>query len=138
LKADEAQTKLIELPQAQVKIAQKEELGRDIIYLKSSPGRFRKIGRYLYQSLGFWLFQILSLIIFLGILIFNLRQQRLITDRRYARRLQAPAKAKRGIQESDKIIAGGKIKNSLMRHLRLSGISGNRFHLPSGHNRNYY
>ncbi len=133
LKADEAQTKLIELPQAQVKIAQKEELGRDIIYLKSSPGRFRKIGRYLYQSLGFWLFQILSLIIFLGILIFNLRQQRLITDRRYARRLQAPAKAKKGIKEIDRLLREGKTEaffDTVFKTVR--EYLADRFHLPAG------
>ncbi|RJP27401.1 MAG: protein BatD [Candidatus Omnitrophota bacterium] len=133
LKADEAQTKLIELPQAQVKIAQKEELGRDIIYLKSSPGQFRKIGRYLYQNLGFWLFQILSLIIFLGILIFNLRQQRLITDQRYARRLQAPANAKKGIKEIDRLLREGKTEaffDTLFKTVR--EYLADRFHLPAG------
>ncbi|MFA5163873.1 MAG: BatD family protein [Patescibacteria group bacterium] len=133
LKADEAQTKLIELPQAQVKIAQKEELGRDIIYLKSSPGQFRKIGRYLYQSLGFWCLQILSFIIFLSILIFNLRQQRLMTDQRYARRLQAPTKAKKGIKEIDRLLREGKTEaffDTLFKTVK--EYLADRFHLPAG------
>lgn len=132
-KAEETQTKLIELPQAQVKIAQKEELGRDIIYLKSSPGKFRKIGRYLYHSLGFWLFQILSFIIFLSILIFNLRQQRLITDQRYARRLHAPAKAKRGMKEIERLLREGKTQgffDALFKTAR--EYLADRFHLPAG------
>jgi len=132
-KADEAQTKLIELPQAQVKIAPKEELGRDIIYLKSSPGQFRKIGRYLYQSLGFWCLQILSFFIFLSILIFNLKQQRLISDRRYARRLQAPAKAKKGIKEIGRLLGEGKTGeffDAVFKTLR--EYLADRFHLPAG------
>lgn len=132
-KADETQTKLIELPQAQVNIAQKEELGRDIVYLKSSPGQFRKISRYLYQSLGFWLFQILSFIIFLSILIFNLRQQRLITDQRYARRLQAPAKAKKGIKEIERLLRENKAEaffDAVFRIIR--EYLADRFHLPAG------
>ncbi len=132
-KADETQTKLIELPQAQVKIAQKEELGRDIIYLKNSPGQFRKIGRYLYQSLGFWCLQILSFFIFLGVLIFNLRQQRLTTDQRYARRLQAPAKAKKGIKEIKRLLREGKTEaffDAVFRTIR--EYLADRFHLPAG------
>jgi hypothetical protein len=132
-KADETQTKLIELPQAQVKIAQKEELGRDIIYLKSSPGKFRRIGRYVYQNLGFWCLQILSFFIFLGILIFNFRQQRLISDRRYARRLQAPAKAKKGIKEIERLLREGKAEaffDTLFKTVR--EYLADRFHLPAG------
>lgn len=132
-KAEEAQAELIELPRAQIKLAQKEELGRDIIYLKNSPGQFKKIGRYLYQSLGFWLFQILSFIIFLGILLFNLRQQRLTTDRRYARRLQALAKAKKGIKEIGRLLREGKTEaffDTVFKMIR--EYLADRFHLPLG------
>jgi len=132
-KADETQTKLIELPQAQIKIAQKEELGRDIIYLKSSPGQFKKIGRYLYQSLGFWLFQILSSILFIGVVLFNFKQQKLKSDTRYARRLRAPTKAKKGIQESDKLLREGKTQeffDAVFKTIR--EYLADRFHLPSG------
>jgi len=132
-KAEESQQKLIELPQAQIKPMQEEELGRDIIYLKNSPGKLRKIGYYLYQSFSFWLFQILSFIIFIGAVLFNLKQQKLKSDTRYARRLRAPAKAKRGIQESDKLLREGKTQeffDAVFKTIR--EYLADRFHLPSG------
>jgi hypothetical protein len=107
-KADETQTKLIELPQAQVKSAQKEELGRDIIYLKNSVGKLKRIGHYLYRSFGFWLFQIVSFILFMGIALFHFKQQKLSTDERYARRLQAPLKARKGRKEIERLLREGK------------------------------
>ena len=132
-KADEAQTKLIELPQAQVKIAQKEELGRDIIYLKNSAGKLKRIGYYLYQSFGFWLFQIISFILFIGIALFRFKQQKLITDERYARRLRAPGKAKKGIQEIGKLLREGKTEaffDAVFKTMR--EYLADRFHLPAG------
>ncbi|MCM8782622.1 MAG: BatD family protein [Candidatus Omnitrophica bacterium] len=132
-KADETQTKLIELPQAQLRPLQKEELGRDIIYIKSSPGQLKKIGRYLYQSLGFWLLHIFIFIVFSTILAFILWQQRLITDQRYARRLQAPVKAKKGIKEIDGLLREGKTEaffDAVFRTLRQ--YLADRFHLPAG------
>jgi hypothetical protein len=132
-KADETQTKLIELPQAQVKIAQKEELGRDIIYLKNSVGKLKRIGYYLYQSFGFWLFQIISFILFIGIALFHFKRQKLITDERYARRLRAPGKAKKGIQEIGKLLREGKTEaffDAVFKTMR--EYLADRFHLPAG------
>lgn len=132
-KADETQAKLIELPQAQVKIAQKEELGRDIVYLKNSQGKLRRTGYYLYQSFGFWLFHILSFLLFTGAVLFYLKQQKLIGDERYARRLRAPAKARKGIQEIGKLLREGKTAaffDAVFKTLR--EYLSDRLHLPLG------
>ena len=132
-KAEDAQSKLVESPQSQVNLAQKEELGRDIIYLKNSPGRLRKIGDYLYQNFGFWLFQILSFVLFIGIIIIRLEQQKLTTDRRYARRLKAPVKAKKGLQEAERLLLDGKTEaffDAVFKTIR--EYMADRFHLPSG------
>lgn len=132
-KAEEAQTKLIELPQTHVKLAQEEELGRDIIYLKNSPGKLRRIGHYLYQCFGFWLFQIIGFILFIGIALFHFKKQRLITDERYARRLRAPAKARKGIQEVNRLLREGKTEeffDAVFRTIR--EYLADRFHLSVG------
>ncbi|MCM8796515.1 MAG: BatD family protein [Candidatus Omnitrophica bacterium] len=132
-KVDESQTKLIELPQTQVKAVEKEELGRDIIYLKNSPGQFRRIGRYLYKSLSFWCLQVLSFIIFLSVLILHLRQQRLSSDQRYARRLQAPLKAKKSLKEIERLLREKKTEaffNAVFKTIR--EYLADRFHLPAG------
>ncbi|OQB10575.1 MAG: hypothetical protein BWY16_00786 [Candidatus Omnitrophica bacterium ADurb.Bin205] len=133
-KVEEVQSKLIELPQgSQVKLAQKEELGRDIIYLKNSVGKLKRIGYYLYQSFGFWLFQIISFILFIGIALFHFKQQKLITDMRYARRLRAPGKAKKGMQEISKLLREGKTEaffDAVFKTTR--EYLADRFHLPAG------
>lgn len=132
-KTEEAQTKLIELPQTQVSLPQEEELGKDIIYLKNSPGKLRRIGHYLYQCFGFWLFQIIGFILFIGIAIVHFKQQRLITDQRYARRLRAPAKAKKGIKEINRLLREGKTEaffDAVFKTIR--EYLADRFHLPAG------
>lgn len=132
-KADEILTKLIELPQIQDKSAQKEELGRDIIYLKNSPGKLRRIGYYLYQSFGFWLFQIIGFILFIGIALFHFKKQRLITDERYARRQRAPAKARKGIQKINRLLREDKTEeffDAVFKTIR--EYLADRFHLPAG------
>lgn len=132
-RAEDAQTKLIELPQVQARPAQKEELGRDIIYLKNSIGRLRRLGCYLYQNLIFWLFQILSSILFMGIILIHLKRRKLITDTRYARRLRAQALAKKGIQEAGKLLREGKTGaffDAVFKTMRV--YLADRFHLPSG------
>lgn len=132
-KCEESRQKLIELPQAQILPALEEELGRDIIYLKSSPGKFRKTGRYLYQRAGFWFFQVLSLFIFAAVFMFNLKRRRLITDRRYARRLQAPEKAKRALKEIGRLLSAektGPFFDAVFRTTR--EYLSDRFHLSAG------
>ncbi|MFH0827908.1 MAG: BatD family protein [Candidatus Omnitrophota bacterium] len=132
-KAEDAQAKLVEFPQTQIKPTQKEELGRDIIYLKNSPGKLRKTGQYLYQSFGFWLLQILSFILFIGIILFRLQQQRLITDTRYARRLRAPGKARKGMQEAGRLLQEGKTEaffDAVFKTIR--EYLADRYHLPAG------
>lgn len=133
-KTEEAQSKLIELPKgSQVKLAQKEELGRDIIYLKNSPGKLKRIGYYLYQSFSFWLFQIISFILFIGIVLFHFKQQKLITDERYARRLRARGLAKKGIREIGKLLREGKREASFDAVFKtMREYLADRFHLPAG------
>jgi hypothetical protein len=132
-KAEDTQTKLIELPQSQVKLTQKEELGRDIIYIKNSQGKLRNTGVYIYQSFGFWLFQVIAFLLFIATLLIHFKQQKLITDQRYARRLQAPAKAKKGIQEIGRLLQEGKTEaffDAVFKTMR--AYLADRFHLPSG------
>ncbi|MCD6093562.1 MAG: protein BatD, partial [Candidatus Omnitrophica bacterium] len=92
-KPEGGELKIVEIPQAVVKTVKEELLGRDIVYIKESPGRLRRTGRYLYQRTGFWFYYLVILIIFSGFVTFHKHQEKLKTDERYARRLQAPVKA---------------------------------------------
>lgn len=139
--AQEPQAKLIEPPESnasagnpdQVKTAHKEELGRDIIYIKGSAGKLRKTGSYLYQNFGFWVFQVISLVLFIGIILIRLEQQKLASDQRYARRLRAPNKARKGIQEIGLLLSQGKeaaFFDAVFKTMR--EYLADRFHLPAG------
>jgi hypothetical protein len=133
VKTQEPQVKLVEPLQNQTAVKQKEELGRDIIYLKNSPGTLRKINSYLYQSFGFWSAQTAVIILFLIIIFFHLERQKLITDPRYARRLRALAKAKKGIQRINKLSVENNRQaffDAIFKTLR--EYLADRFHLAQG------
>lgn len=147
--AEESPAKLIELPalsssasigvnsveghQTQVNPAQKEDTGRDIVYLKNFPGKIRRTGYYLYRGFGFWLFHILSFILFAAGMFFQLRRQKLISDERYARRLRAPAKAKKGEQELNRLLQAGKTAAFFDAAFKITReYLADRFHLPAG------
>jgi hypothetical protein len=95
---------------AVVKTPPRERLGRDIVYIKESAGRFTKKGHYLYRDPGYWFLQLLIFIIFIAGISFSRHIQRLKTDGRYARRLAASGKAKKGIQRAQQLLAQANTK----------------------------
>ncbi|MCG8429738.1 MAG: BatD family protein [Candidatus Omnitrophica bacterium] len=110
-----------------------EHLGEDIIFIKSSPGVFSPRGAFLYRDPVFLGVQALPLIGFiLGTVLYS-RRRRLRSDIRYARHLQAPRKARQGIQRARGYLAAhdtAAFYDALYQTLR--GYIGDRFHLPSG------
>lgn len=134
-KSEEVQAKIIEMPVAQQQAANllNEKIGRDIIYIKDSLGKAKSQGGYLYQKFGFWLTQLIFFILFCATLIFHFKQQKLKTDTRYARLLQAPAKAKKGLAEVNRLLKANKSAeffDAVFKTIR--EYLANRFHLPSG------
>ncbi len=123
----------VEGPQAVEKILSKEKLGRDIIYIKESPGRLRKRGGYLYKNPVFLTFQFVPLILFVSAMMVQRRRERLRTDIVYARRLSAPRKATKGIRKAE-----GYLKNSKSEEFygsvykTLQEYIGDRYHIPAG------
>lgn len=125
--------KIIEAPAGENRIVSREELGRDIIYIKTSLGRLRRPGRHIYNRLWFWccqLFALLSLLIFVG---WHKKTQRIKTDVEYARSLRAPKTARRGLRDVRAVLSRGgspqEFYSCLSRSLR--GYLGDKFHLPS-------
>jgi len=132
-KPEGGELKIVEIPQTVTRTPKEELLGRDIVYIKESPGKLRRTGRYLYQRTGFWFYYLVILIIFSGFVTFHKHQEKLKTDERYARRLQAPAKARKGISEAQKFLKEEKSKEFFdCVHKTLIGYLADRFHLPAG------
>ncbi|MEA3328966.1 MAG: BatD family protein [Candidatus Omnitrophota bacterium] len=132
-KPEGGELKIVEIPQAVAKTAKEELLGRDIVYIKESPGKLKRIGRYRYQRVGFWICRLVTLIIFIGLVTFHKHQEKLKTDERYARRLQAPAKARKGISEAQRFLGqekSGEFFDCV--HKTLIGYLADKLHLPAG------
>jgi len=132
-KPEGGELKIVEIPQAVTRTAKEELLGRDIVYIKDSPGRLKRTNQYPYQTIGYWLYHLVILIIFSGLVTFHKHQEKLRTDRRYARRLQAPAKAKKGILEAQRFLEQEKSSEFFdCIHKTLIGYLADKLHLPAG------
>jgi hypothetical protein len=129
----EEQAKIIEGRQVQaMQVPQEEKFGRDIIFIKGSAGVLRPKAALLYTNKAFWLFQLAALFLYLCILGFCAWSQRLRADIRYARKLQAPGKARQGIAAAKKLLKGNKPKEFYdVVFDTLQGYLGDRFHLAS-------
>jgi hypothetical protein len=129
----EEEITFVEGPQAVEKILPREKLGRDIIYIKESPGRLKKRGYYLYRNPAFIVVQFVPVILFVSAMIFQRRRERLRTDIVYARRLSAPRKATKGLRKAE-----GYLKNNRSEefyssvHKTLQEYIGDRYHIPAG------
>ncbi|GBD95330.1 MAG TPA: protein BatD [Nitrospirae bacterium] len=123
---------IMEAPVSALKRSGRERFGRDIIYIKESPGKFKKRGEYLYNNTTFLLLQAVPLLIFVSVLVMQKRKEKLRTDIRYARRLSAPKKAKKGIREAQQYlnnISTPEFYSSVFKTIR--EYLGDRFHLPA-------
>jgi hypothetical protein len=134
LKSDrKEEVTILDAPENAARPAVREKFGRDIIYIKESPGSLTRKGRYLYKNPLFLLLQIVPVLALVGVWIMHRRKERLSTDIGYARRLSAPRTARKGIREAEDFLA----KNSTSEFYdtvfkTIRDYVGNRFHVPSG------
>ena len=99
--ARDDQLRVFELPgKVSTFFRKKEILGRDIIYIKDSPGKLTRKGLFLYKDKMFVAIQLIPLLLIIFTLIFHKRSQRLKTDIPYAKRLRAPGKARKNLRRT--------------------------------------
>ncbi|MEN8263063.1 MAG: BatD family protein [Nitrospirota bacterium] len=111
----------------------KEKLGRDIIYIKESPGRLKAVNDYLYMNPVFLLLHAVPVILFVFARTTQKRKDRLSTDIGYARRLSAPKKARKGINNAERCLGENSTEEFYDSvHKTLREYIGDRFHIPSG------
>lgn len=91
-------------PKTTEKPAVKEKFGRDIIYIKETPGALKEKYVYLYKNSLFLLFQIVPLLALLSVWLLQERRKKLAADVKYARRLAAPRKARKGIKRTERML----------------------------------
>jgi len=91
-----------------IKHGEKELVGRDIIYIKESPGKLAQKGNFLYRNKTFLLLQGIPLLIFIVIFGFHKQRERLKNDVIYAAQRRASKKIKQGMREISRILREGK------------------------------
>ncbi len=133
-KSDQGEgVKVIGLGELATSIVPPEKLGQDIVFIKDSAGTFRAKGAWLYRRVGFYIF-LFVMGIFWGVAyIFYKQTHRLKTDTVYARRMQAPRHARKGLMHAKKLLEEGKREDYYTTIFKtLQNYLGNKFHLSSG------
>lgn len=109
---EEKKSVFVEPAQASLKQEEPEEvLGKDIVFIKTALGNLKRQNSYLYKSFSFWFVNGMSLMVFLAIALWASRNEKLRTNIAYARRLQAPRRAKKCLSEAQKFLKNGNIKD---------------------------
>ncbi len=124
---------ILHAPQPGERPVKKEIYGRDIVYIKESSGELKKKGGYLYKNIFFILLQTVPLLVLVSALLLVKKKEKFSSDMGYARRLSAPKKAKKGIQQAEHFIRKNmsqEFYDSVFKTVR--EYLGNRFHIPSG------
>ncbi|MBN3037893.1 MAG: protein BatD [Candidatus Omnitrophica bacterium] len=125
--------KIFELDdEGEEQLRRKETLGRDIIYLKDSPGSLRKRGEVLCTNRLFILLQFIPLASIVLALMHQRRKEHLESDVRYARRLRAPGAARKNLRAVKRLLSTKeteKFFNAVFKTLQ--EYLGDKFHLPS-------
>jgi hypothetical protein len=109
-----------------------EGLGRDIIYIKDSPGRWRRKGEAFYRTGAYAALYILPLLLLIALYLYQSRMNRIRSDSIYANRVSAFRSARREMRMLKRKLKGGDPKvfyeglfNALQDYL------GYRLSLPS-------
>lgn len=133
LKADKQElVKIVEQKQIANSSIQEEKLGRDIIFIKDFQKNVRKKGEFLYKNSIYWFLWFFTFTIYVIVYIIAGWHKKLNSDVRYARKLNAPRKAKQGLKKARKFISENKNKEFFdVVFETLQEYLGDKFHLSS-------
>ena len=96
----ERAVKMVAVPGAAQIFYPQEKLGEDIIHIKDGLGEVRPKGRFLFMNPLFWVLQIAPAGLFLLFQASYRKRERILTDKKYARFLRAPRKARSGLAKA--------------------------------------
>src|SRR5207253_2647206 len=74
-----------------------ETLGRDLVFIKDTPGTLLPIGMRRHRSPWFWAWQVVPLALWLAVVVYDRRRRRWRADPRLARFTRAGREARRAI-----------------------------------------
>jgi len=127
--SDEAEPLQI-LEMAEGKAVKREVLGKDIVYIKDEMGSVKHGDGGLYKSKGFLALQLIPLLGFAGVLVYQRRRDRFTTDRQFARQYHAPRRAKKGLAQAERLMELGQPQEFCSAIFKtMQEYLGNRFDL---------
>lgn len=88
-------------------VPEAEQLGRDIVSIKDDAGTFRPVGQRRWQSVWFWLWQLLPLSAWVGAGVVARQRAREAGDERYARFTRAGRDAKAALSKARDALSQG-------------------------------
>lgn len=92
---------------APARTAAPEALGRDIVFIKDTPGELAPIGARLYRSPTFWTVQLVPLLAWTAVVLYDRRRRRLRDDPRLRRFTTAGRSARRAIAAAEASLRAG-------------------------------
>ena len=117
----------------EIQTVEPETFGQDIVFIKVKPGRLRVVGAAIYKNSWFYVLIVVLAFLWSGGLLFYQRSCRIRTDIVYARRLQAPRQAKKGLIRAKELIAKGNKEEFYDTVFKtIQQYLGNKLHLSSG------
>jgi len=110
-----------------------EIFGKDIVFIKTRPGKFRISQQHVYNSSLFYVAIMLAIIAWVGTFLNYKRTDRIKTDIAYARRLLASRNVKRGLNQVKRLIeTTNKEKFYDAVFKTIQDYLGDKLHLSSG------
>ncbi|MCQ9206503.1 MAG: BatD family protein [Omnitrophica bacterium] len=124
---------IFETPEGPAGAARAREIfGKDIIYIKDSPGLLKKRGAFLCRNKLFIALQFIPILCVIFTIVFQRRKERLERDIPYARRLAAPRKAGRNLKRARQFLSAGDSQQFFDAVFKtLQEYLGDKFHLPT-------
>ena len=130
---NEEELNIMEFEKGRPQTFVQEKIGRDLIYIKESSGKFKKKGSFLYKNLGYLLLHSIPFLILSFVFTIHSRSERLRTDERYARHASAPKKARAGLKEASRLLKqkkSGEFYSALFKTIQ--EYLGDRYLLAAG------
>ncbi|MCL6589030.1 MAG: BatD family protein [Firmicutes bacterium] len=112
--------------------AKKEEVGKDLVFIKDNPGSLEPKNNRLDRKPWFWLLQLLPLLGLAGAFQYRKRLEFLQADTAHSRAVRASSAASRRLAKIKGLLAAGELDNLLEElHQTLRGYLGEKFKLAS-------
>ncbi len=133
-KAGEASTvQIVSMPGVEETFYPQEELGQDLIFIKEDLGKAKRKGQYLRNSPVFWAGQFAPFVLVSVYYVRRRKEERIRTDKRYARFLKAPHRARKELARAKAHLS----KNEMIPFYdavfrALQDYLGGKFNIPKG------